>query len=222
MKELFKNALTCKVALAWLGMRSSEEAWHQCDRVDWMLSEMRQIGYKNEKGIRLFACMCVRQTPLGDGRVVWDLLDDVRSKKAVDVAEKFAHGIATSAELLAAECGAYSTQQAPIYTSPASLGRYANLVAYASAAAAAAASTYEIYAECAASWASAASARHPYSEDIVAMLAYWAATSRPSDTSAYSEAYLASEDSDASIAARKWQADKLREMVPWSEVKNLL
>jgi len=55
-----------------------------------------------EKELRLFACWCVRNTPLTDGRVVWDLLTDKRSKNAVVVAERFANGDATHDELSAA------------------------------------------------------------------------------------------------------------------------
>jgi len=48
----------------------------------------------NEKSARLFSCWCVRQ--------VWHLLTDARSRKAVEVAEKYAEGKATQADLSAA------------------------------------------------------------------------------------------------------------------------
>ena len=54
------------------------------------------------KTLRLFACRCVRGTPLPDGRTVWDLLTDERSRHAVDVAERYAVGEATGDELAAA------------------------------------------------------------------------------------------------------------------------
>jgi hypothetical protein len=44
----------------------------------------------------------VRETPLADGRKVWDLLTDERSRKAVEVAERHADGLATYDELAAA------------------------------------------------------------------------------------------------------------------------
>ena len=55
----------------------------------------------NEKTARLFACLCIRNTHLGDGseRTVWDLLTDERSKNAVKVSEKYAKGEATKEEL---------------------------------------------------------------------------------------------------------------------------
>src|SRR5262245_6333353 len=44
--------------------------------------------------LRLFACACCRQ--------VWDLLDDRRMRRAVEVAEQFAEGLASKEELEAA------------------------------------------------------------------------------------------------------------------------
>ena len=57
---------------------------------------------KADKILRLFACWCVRNTPLQDGRKVWDLLTDERSRTAVEVAEQYARGEATDEELEAA------------------------------------------------------------------------------------------------------------------------
>ena len=56
---------------------------------------------------RLFACWCVRNTPLPDGRVAWDLLTDERSRKVVEVAERYANGEVTQAELIAAGAAAW-------------------------------------------------------------------------------------------------------------------
>ncbi len=51
---------------------------------------------------RLFACWCVRKTPLHDGRTTWDLLTNECLKNAVQIAEKYAQGKATKDELEAA------------------------------------------------------------------------------------------------------------------------
>ena len=51
---------------------------------------------------RMFAVRCVRETPIGDGRFVFDLLTDPRCIKAVDVAEAYAKGDATKEDLDAA------------------------------------------------------------------------------------------------------------------------
>jgi hypothetical protein len=56
--------------------------------------------------VRLFACWCVRHTPIGDGKTTWNLLDDERSRHAVEVAERYAHGEATDEELNAARSAA--------------------------------------------------------------------------------------------------------------------
>lgn len=60
------------------------------------------IGMMPGNDRRRAACCFVRHTPIGDGRTVWDLLTDDRSKKAVEVAEWFADGEATERELDAA------------------------------------------------------------------------------------------------------------------------
>ena len=60
----------------------------------------------NERTARLFACWCVREMPLADDRKVWNLLTDERSRRAVEVAEKYANGEATAKELEAARVAA--------------------------------------------------------------------------------------------------------------------
>ena len=65
------------------------------------------LGMMSENDRRLAACCFVRRTPIGDGRTVWDLLPDDRSRKAVEVAERFADGEATERELDAASAAAW-------------------------------------------------------------------------------------------------------------------
>ena len=60
------------------------------------------LGMMSENDRRRASCAFVRRTPIGDGRTVWDLLTDDRSRKAVEVAERFANGEATERELDAA------------------------------------------------------------------------------------------------------------------------
>ena len=76
-----------------------ETAWNTVDRSDWMFWLLRRLKYDDAKVYRLYACWCVRNTPLADGRKVWDLLTDPRSRAAVEVAERYAVGEATLAEL---------------------------------------------------------------------------------------------------------------------------
>ena len=68
---------------------------------------LRRLETWNDRAAREFACWCVRNTPISKGRTVWDLLTDDRSKNAVVVAEKFAKGEATEAELAAARDAAW-------------------------------------------------------------------------------------------------------------------
>ena len=76
------------------------EVWDACPRSDWLLWILDKLLIRDEKKLRLFACWCIRNTKLADGRTVWDLLTDERSRRAVEVAELFANGKATDAELI--------------------------------------------------------------------------------------------------------------------------
>jgi hypothetical protein len=59
-----------------------------------VLETGRRPALVSDRKLRLFACACVRQA--------WHLLDDPRSRRAVEVAERYADGGATKEELLAA------------------------------------------------------------------------------------------------------------------------
>ena len=107
--EFLKEYEACQDALAWLkgtNQPSLADAWKVCHRSDWMLWLLRTLRYKDERTLRLIACSFVRETPLGDGRTVWDLLTDERSRKAVEVSERYVKGEADRAELRAAYAAA--------------------------------------------------------------------------------------------------------------------
>jgi len=83
------------------------EVWDACPRADWMLWILIAIDAPiNDKTERLFAVWCVRDTPMHDGRTTGALLTDPRSIAALEVAERFAHGDATTEELAAARAAA--------------------------------------------------------------------------------------------------------------------
>ncbi len=69
-------------------------------------------GIVPERAQRMFACKCCRDTPLNNGKVLWGLLEDERSRKAVEVAERFANGEATQEELKAAADAAHAASRA--------------------------------------------------------------------------------------------------------------
>lgn len=66
---------------------------------EWLLWTIIRPGVFPDSVLRKLACRFVRETPLEDGRKVWDLLIDERSRKAVEVAELYADGKATGEEL---------------------------------------------------------------------------------------------------------------------------
>lgn len=91
-------------------------------------------GVLDEKTLRLFACRCVRETPIGNGSTVWDLLPaGGPGRAAVETAERFARGESSKVEL---STDAAAAADAAVYA--ATYDAYAYAV-YAAAAAAAAA-----------------------------------------------------------------------------------
>ena len=89
--------------------RTMAEAWDNCPRVEWMIWILDRLEIKmDDKKARLFACWCVRETPLADGRKVFDLLTDERSRNAVDVSMRFARDEANREELAAARAAAWA------------------------------------------------------------------------------------------------------------------
>jgi hypothetical protein len=114
------------------------EAWAKCQRSDWMVWALRNIGFKDDRKFRLYACGCARNTPLSDGRALWDLLTDQRSRTAIEVAERFAEGKATDEERQEARSAA-----APVAAIAAAAAAYvASYTTDADAAAAAYVASY--------------------------------------------------------------------------------
>ena len=88
---------------------------------EWLFWVVTRPGVFSESVLRKTACRFVRETPIGGGKTVWDLLEDARSRKAVEVSEAYADGKATKAEL----ADAYSAARAASATAWAAIAAIA-------------------------------------------------------------------------------------------------
>lgn len=123
--EQLKAKEACDDAVEWASNYTSlADAWDACHRPDWMLwLHDNGLITLSDRDLRLFGCDCVRYTPLGDGRVVWDLLTDERSRNAVEVAERFANGDATSKDLARGSASARASVRASVRVSAWAMAR---------------------------------------------------------------------------------------------------
>ena len=81
------------------------DLWQRTDiKPEWRIWIATRDGVLTDRELRLFACWCFRQ--------VWHLLTDPRSRAAVEIAERFADGKATSEELDAARDAAWDAASA--------------------------------------------------------------------------------------------------------------
>ncbi len=118
------------------------------NRHNWLLWAAIQPGVFSDTVVRKLACRFVRETPIGDG-TVWDLLEDERSRKAVEVAERYADGNATDAELSAAYAAACVAAEAAEAASWAAADATACVAADAASWAAASCVAADYFAFCA-------------------------------------------------------------------------
>ncbi len=101
-EEFCKKFDACPEGLEWAlttGCKTMADLWIRDDlQPDWRIWIATRPDVMDKKTARLFACWCARQ--------VWHLLTDERSKHAVEVAERYAHGDATDEELAEARAAA--------------------------------------------------------------------------------------------------------------------
>jgi hypothetical protein len=102
-----KSDKPCGGALKWLATLSPEstmsDAWTQCKRSDWMQwAALRSPMKETDERWRMAGCAIIRRVKVRGEETLWDLATDPRSRNAVEVAERFSRGQATSEELAAA------------------------------------------------------------------------------------------------------------------------
>lgn len=85
----------CEEGLEWAveNCKNMQEVWDTA-KPEWLVWLATREGVMSPQQQRKFACWSVRQ--------IWQMLTDERSRNAVEVAEKYADGLATDGELAAA------------------------------------------------------------------------------------------------------------------------
>jgi len=133
---IFKDKLiaikACKLAIEWVGEKSWEEAYTTCPRGDWMLWLFAEVNPNNKRQLTLAKAHCAN--------TVSQLMTDVRSTNAIDVAIRYGNGEASDKELAAAVDAAADAYVAAAYAASAhAAADAADADAYVAAAYAAAA-----------------------------------------------------------------------------------
>lgn len=104
--QYLKSRKACVSGIAFVETCSSpQQAWEKCNRSDFMMWYLQEIEY-DINTILAIACRCIRGTRLADGRTVWDLLTDERSRTAVETVERYIKGQASVEEVRAAALAA--------------------------------------------------------------------------------------------------------------------
>jgi hypothetical protein len=151
-KDFLKKHDACTRGAKWAlfigdDMADVWDAMIERGKHDWLLWTATRPGVFSDSVLRKLACRVVRETPLSDGRKVWDLLIDERSRKAVEAAEAYADGKATHEELRVADAAAYEAACAAYDACGAAAAAYdAACAAYAARDAAFAAARDAVYA----------------------------------------------------------------------------
>ena len=149
-KDFLKEHSACKDGAKWAlsigeDMTAVWDAMIEHGKHEWLVWTATRPGVFPDTVLRKLACRFVRETPLSDGRKVWALLTDERSRQAVEVAELYADGKATDGELQAARAAARAAYVARA-AAYAAYAAYADYAAYAAVRASARAARVAAYA----------------------------------------------------------------------------
>jgi len=169
------------------------QVWETCADPDALLWALERLGYNDIQVLRLWTCWCIRQ--------IWEQLTDERSRAAVEIAERYAVGEATEEELKAARDAAWDAAR---YAARNGAWDTACNGAWAAA--------------CNGAWAGARNGAR-----AAARNGTWD-TARAAAISARDTARAAtiSAREAAREAARAAQCGRLREVIPWPAVRQLL
>ena len=120
-KDFIKKHNACKAEAEWALSVSEDmsvvwDALIEEGKYNWLLWLVTQSGVFPDSVSRKLACRAIRETPLLDGSgKVWDLLMDKRSRTSVEVAERYAEGLATDGELSVAHVAADAASNAATF-----------------------------------------------------------------------------------------------------------
>ena len=112
-KDFLKAHSACKNGAKWAlsiggDMADVWDAMIEQGKHEWLIWTVTRPNVFTDSVLRKLACRLIRETPLHDGRTVWDSLTDERSRRAVEVAERYAVGKATAQELDAAHAAVWA------------------------------------------------------------------------------------------------------------------
>ena len=112
----------CAEAVEWVGGRNITAAWAECERADWMLWLAGRVVAREP--VVLAACACARTA------LRYVLAGEDRPRVAIEMAERWARGEATIAEVRSAAAAAYAADAADAYAASrkVALAQMANLV----------------------------------------------------------------------------------------------
>ena len=155
-KDFLKKHSACTRGAKWAlaigdDMADVWDALIEQGKRDWLLWTATRPGVFPDAVLRKLACRFIQETPIADGRKVWDLLTDERSRKAVEVAEAYADGKATKEDMAAAyaasDAAAYAVSDDAAKAAYAAAKAASDAAAYATAYAAAKAAQIKMIAE---------------------------------------------------------------------------